>query len=306
MKNTYIVAVVVLVVVLVTALFLFGPASPTVENEVPLETTATDHKNATYVIDGTPVTLKDGVAETAIANSASKVVTRYFGNEVFKDLNDDDVDDVVFLLTQESGGSGTFFYVVAALATETGYVGSEALLLGDRIAPQSTESGTGKQVVINYAERAPGEPMTTPPSVGKTQRLLRDVESRQFGEVAADFEGEADPERMTLTMKTWVWQKAEFNDGRTVVSAKPDAFALTFKEDGSLMVRTDCNNAGGQYATDGTVITFTDMATTLMYCEGSQESEFLQLLSDTSAFHFTNRGELILDLKFDSGTVTFR
>ena len=93
----------------------------------------------------------------AAPGSASKILTRYFGNEIRHDLNGDGREDVVFLLTQETGGSGVFYYAVAALDTEQGYVGSEGLLLGDRIAPQTTEIGTGNIVIVTYADRAPGK-----------------------------------------------------------------------------------------------------------------------------------------------------
>lgn len=156
------------------------------ENRTP---SAQDYKDATYtMVDGTSVTLLDGVAEKVLENGmATTVKTRYFGNELFKDLNDDGREDVVFLLTQDMGGSGTYFFVVASLNTENGYVGSHALLLGDRIAPQTTESGPGKQVIVNYAERATGEPMTTSPSVGTSLRLVLDLESMQFVEVDSEF-----------------------------------------------------------------------------------------------------------------------
>ena len=72
----------------------------------------TDYKDATYVIDGTPATLVDGVSEKIPkTNSPVLVTTRYFGNQLFKDINDDGRDDVIFFLTQETGGSGSFFYV---------------------------------------------------------------------------------------------------------------------------------------------------------------------------------------------------
>jgi len=45
------------------------------------------------------------------------------------------------LLTQETGGSGIFYYVAFALNTENGYAGGRTVLLGDRIAPQTTELG---------------------------------------------------------------------------------------------------------------------------------------------------------------------
>ena len=257
--------------------------------------------------DGTTVTLSDGVSEKVLDNDIGALVTvRYFGNELFKDLNDDGRDDVVFILTEDRGGSGTFFYVVAALNTEAGYLGSHALLLGDRIAPQTTESGPGKQIIVNYAKRAPGEPMTAVPTVGQSERLILDLESMQFGVVAPDFAGEADPERMTLTMKTWVWQRAEYNDGRVVTPNKPNSFTVTFEATGSVAIGTDCNSVGADYRAEDGIIAFTNMRTTLMYCEGSQETEFVTLLADATTFHFTSRGELVFGLKFDSGTVIFR
>ncbi len=158
---------------------------------------AADYKDAEYIIDGQRVRLVDGKAEVEAApGSASKITTTYFGNEVRHDLNGDGREDVAFLLTQNSGGSGTFYYVVAALNTERGWVGSEALLLGDRIAPQTTEVSQNPKhvgvIIVNYADRAPGEPMTTQPSVGKSIWLKLDPATMQWGEVAQNFEGESD------------------------------------------------------------------------------------------------------------------
>lgn len=157
---------------------------------------AASPKDATYMIDGVAVTLKGGIAETPVApDSASMIVTRYFGNEVAADLDQDGRQDVAFIVTQQSGGSGTFFYAVAARNTKDGYVGSDGYLLGDRIAPQSTSlSPNEKQkgvVVFNYADRAPGEPMSTAPSMGKSVYLKLDPATMQWGIVVPDFEGES-------------------------------------------------------------------------------------------------------------------
>lgn len=123
-------------------------------------------KDATYRIEGESVTLKDGVAEnSAVDGAVTKIITRYFGNDASGDLNGDGKDDKAFLLTQDGGGSGTFFYVAVALAADNGYQGINAILLGDRIAPQTTEIKDGK-VVVNYADRKADEPMTAQPSVG--------------------------------------------------------------------------------------------------------------------------------------------
>jgi hypothetical protein len=128
-----------------------------------------DYKNITYIIGRVPVTLVNGHAENLVApGSVSKTVTNYFGNEAFGDLNADGVDDVAFILSQSGVGTGTFYYVVVALKTMDGYQGTNAVFIGDRIAPQTTEIKNG-QLIVNYADRRSGEPMTAIPSVGITK-----------------------------------------------------------------------------------------------------------------------------------------
>lgn len=160
------------------------------------QTPALDPKDATYVINGEVITLENGYAETeTVPNNASKSITRYFGNELYTDLNGDGLEDVAFILTQETGGSGTFFYAVAAVQTGNGYVGSDGYLLGDRVAPQNTTVSPNPRhknvVVFNYADRAQNEPMTTKPSIGKSVYLKLDPETLQWGIVLPDFEGES-------------------------------------------------------------------------------------------------------------------
>lgn len=129
---------------------------------------AIDPKNATYEIDEKQVTLTDG---TSIVQDtpASKTITAYFGNEAKGDLDSDGDEDVAFILIQNGGGSGTFVYAVAAINTGKGYLGTNGILLGDRIAPQTTEIRDGV-ILVNYADRLPDEPMAAQPSVGVTLR----------------------------------------------------------------------------------------------------------------------------------------
>ncbi len=166
------------------------------EEASTLGTELPDHKNAEYSLDGERVKLVNGIAETEIApGSASKTITKYWGNELLTDLNNDGRTDVVFILTQERGGSGTFYYVVAALNTESGYRGSEGYLLGDRIAPQSTFLSPNPRhknvIVAAYADREFGQPMTESASVGKSTYLKLDPTTMLWGSVEPDFEGES-------------------------------------------------------------------------------------------------------------------
>ena len=131
---------------------------------------AADYREAEVVVEGERVKMD---------REAAGVGIHYFGNEVRRDFNEDGKDDVVFLLTRDSGGSGTFYYVVAALTAGEGFVGSEAFFLGDRIAPQTTEFRDG-MVIVNYADRPPGESFAARPSIGKSVRLILDPVALQF------------------------------------------------------------------------------------------------------------------------------
>lgn len=301
-----------IVLVIIFALFVLGfillNNNMYGSKEVSLEKT---YKNAEYIIDGQIVKLADGYSEVEVVpGSASKIITRYFGNELKYDFDKDGREDVVFLLTQETGGSGVLFYVVAALNKEDGYIGSQGLFLGDRIAPQTTEISQNPNhkdvIVVNYTDRNPGESMSTPPSLGKSIWLKLDLVSMQFGEVAQNFPGEADPKRMMLDMQEWTWFKTNYEDGTEFWPKKVSSFKITLSKEGSFSAKTDCNSVSGKYLVNGQNISFSQMVSTLMYCEDSQESDFISMLSDVYLYRFTSKGELILDLKSKNGSMIFK
>ncbi len=152
----------VAVIILISAVIYLVKRPTVVEGQ-----TFTDYKTGVYVVDRNPIVL--GTKGTA-----------YFGNEAKGDINKDGVQDVAFLITDQPGGSGTFYYVVAALGTTDGkYVGTNAKLLGDRIAPQNTSIDEDGDIVVNYADRAEGEPFTTAPSRGITN-FYRDLAGNLF------------------------------------------------------------------------------------------------------------------------------
>lgn len=164
--------------------------------EISQETLPSDYKNLSFFISGEKVTMVNGISRVpVIENSASMTTTQYFGNEVRADIDSDGDEDVVFLVTQNSGGSGVFFFAVAAIKENEGYRGSHAVLIGDRISPQTTEYRNGL-VIVNYADRAPGEPFITPPHVGKSLYLKYTPDDAMFGEAVQNFEGESAFENM--------------------------------------------------------------------------------------------------------------
>lgn len=142
-----------------------------------------DYKTATYHLSGAPVHLGEGGVT-------------YFGNEARGDLDADGDEDVAFLVTHEPGGSGTFFYLAGAINEGGKYRGTHLMLIGDRIAPQTTEyrdlgAPYGARVIVNYADRLPTDPMSAQPSVGKSLYAKYSAATNDFGAVVQDFEGES-------------------------------------------------------------------------------------------------------------------
>lgn len=177
MKNKQLIILLVLVILLIGGLISFGRMRPValapVVSPTQVETVATTSpENATYLIDNEAYTLRGGKTEKEAApNSAAKITTELFGAPVYGDLNNDGIDDAAVLLVQNSGGSGTFYYAAVAVGSTTGsYSGTNAIFLGDRIAPQTTEIRNGV-LIVNYADRKVGEPMSARPSVGVSKYI---------------------------------------------------------------------------------------------------------------------------------------
>lgn len=174
-------------IVLAGALYLYLEKHPAPNTD--------SYKNISYVIEGEQVQLESGFSEVSVPGSSAKIITRYFGNELRTDLDGNGTEDVAFIVTRQTGGSGTFYYVVAALDTANGFVGSDGYLLGDRIAPQTLEVSQNPNhkhvIVANYADRGPSDPMTAQPSVGKSAYLKIDPATYKWAIVVADFEGES-------------------------------------------------------------------------------------------------------------------
>ncbi len=130
-----------------------------------------DPLNTTYTIEGKEVRLINGYHEEQTApGSATKIKTRVFGKPAYGDLDGDGEEDAALFLVQDPGGSGTFYYVAAALRKSGIYQGTNAVFLGDRISPRTIKIQKGV-IIVDYADRRPDEPMAAPPSMGKKKYL---------------------------------------------------------------------------------------------------------------------------------------
>lgn len=75
-----------------------------------------------------------------------------------------------------------------------------------------------------------------------------------------------------LSGSEWVWEKS-------------DKFVLKFNTDGSFSSTTDCNGLGGNYMVSGmNRVALFDIVSTKMYCDGSMESDYTEMLSKVSSY----------------------
>lgn len=280
------------------------PVPPTNEDAAKIEEVVREStpQSIAYEVDGVTYTLVDGKAVVQTSpDSASQNVLSIFGEPTTGDLDNDGDTDAAVLLSLTTGGSGTFYYAALALSTSYGYKSTNTLFLGDRIAPQTVEIHDGR-AVYNYATRLPDEPMTANPSLGKSLWIHLDPKKSEIGEFVQNFEGEVDTTKMSLTTKPWTWLRTEYTTKPTFTSTHANSFVITFNTDNSFSVQTDCNGVGGNYSANGTTLSLTNMMSTLMYCEGSDESSFNEMLSGVTSYSFGTKGELLL--KNDSGGST--
>jgi|GEM_PF-1605074 len=110
-----------------------------------------------------------------------------------------------------------------------------------------------------------------------------------------------------IQSKTWIWQKTIMNEDTVITPKKAGAFTLTLGTDGKATGKTDCNSFFASYkiGSDG-VITFSGIGSTLMFCEGSQESVFTGQIAKANQYMVDASGNLVLMLPYDSGSILFR
>ena len=133
-----------------------------------------DPLNAVYWIDEAEIRMRDGRFEIPAApGSAAMLSTVVLDTPVFGDLDGDGIPDAALILVYQGGGSGTFYYLAAALKRENGFRGTHAILLGDRIKPRAVRIHE-RTIIAEFLDRGAGEPMASAPTVAVSRAAVVD------------------------------------------------------------------------------------------------------------------------------------
>jgi len=168
--------IIILVVALISVFYAYNK-KPVLEQGPEQPEPVFDPLNASYLIEGETVELIGGRSEKEISpESAAKIMTMAWGGPVPGDLNKDGSEDAALIITQNTGGSGTFYYIAASLNKGKAW-GTNAIFLGDRILPVNIYIQDQK-ITVMYKQRKEEEPMTVLPSVDVTREFKLDPEGK--------------------------------------------------------------------------------------------------------------------------------
>jgi heat shock protein HslJ len=96
-----------------------------------------------------------------------------------------------------------------------------------------------------------------------------------------------------------------FPEGGFETPNRADAFSLTFTADGKVSGTTDCNNFSGTYSLEGDRLAFGSLMSTLMFCDGSQETEYTSSLAHAERILFNKNGDLTVVLGDGRGEMLY-
>jgi len=144
--------------------------------------------NTSYLIDNERIKLENGSKEwQAAPGSSSWVKIAIAGEPVYGDLTHDNMQDAALFIIYQGGGSGTFYYIGAALSESGQYRGVNTILIGDRIKSPVARIQNGL-ITVTYFDRRPDEAMAAVPTLEQTRYFIVEESSLQEIETADDEE----------------------------------------------------------------------------------------------------------------------
>ena len=102
----------------------------------------------------------------------------------------------------------------------------------------------------------------------------------------------------------WKWV-AFTNPVEHFAIEEPQNYLLTFKDDGSVNIKADCNHANGSYTADAGQMKIEVGPMTMTACPPGSWSDKLIDYLGFSALYFFQDGHLFIDLFADGGTLEF-
>jgi hypothetical protein len=184
--------IILIAAMIIGSVLLFTACTPGTSDSKASDSKAeviTGALNSTYLLGKESITLVNGIFEKKAAPNSSAVnKTQVWEQPIIGDLNADGKDDAAVCLINTPGGSGTFYYIAAAIndANMKNFKGTNAVFLGDRIQ-LSKLSIENNIISVTYNEIQAGKAMTATPSVTVSKKFK--VENGLLKEITGEVDG---------------------------------------------------------------------------------------------------------------------
>ncbi|MCB9100706.1 MAG: META domain-containing protein [Anaerolineales bacterium] len=261
--------------------------------------------NATYsgIYDDQAVTLTEGnyEGEPFTADSPIRPTVNFNPNEVaFGDLNSDGVDDAVVLLSENSGGTGTFIYLAAVINQDGQPTNVATTQLPGNDPQLKSMTLDGGQIILDVVTQGPDDAECCATAKQRWTYALQDnaltqVSVEDLGKVSlADLNGTS-------------WRLVDFNFDQQPVPDEVDITA-NFSE-GQMSGFAGCNNYTTSITTEGEFaqsLVVSPIAATLMACPEpgmSLETQYLAALQSVSQWSYL-AAHLALTYETEDGGIT--
>ena len=86
------------------------------------------------------------------------------------------------------------------------------------------------------------------------------------------------------------WKLVSYGPANEQTAAMPDVDTTIEFKDGQVSANVGCNGIGGEYVVDGSNVSFNNMISTMMFCEGQvgeQEMALVGIMSGSTTFELT-------------------
>ena len=243
--------------------------------------------NATYtgIYDDQEVTLTDGQyeGEPFVEGGASRPTVNFNPNDVaFGDLNGDGVEDAAVLLSENSGGSGTFLYLAAVINEDGQPVNVATTQLPGNNPEIKSMTIDAEQIILEVVTQGPDDPECCPSA---KQRWTYALQSDELVQISVEDLGTVSLADLDGTS----WRLVDFNFDQQPVPDEVDITA-NFSE-GQLSGFAGCNNYTTSIAEGDTPqsLTISPIASTMMACPEpgmSLETQYLTALQNVDQWSY--------------------
>lgn len=250
-----------------------------------------DPANATYAgIYDDPVSLVDGLYEGPpfVEGGASRPRLELVKNlRVDADLDGDGAIDTAVLLTENSGGSGTFSYVAVLESEQAEGQNTRTALVGVCVQIKRFYVGAGK-LALDVVQSGPNDPACCPTQSATLTWALRGGELRAAGRIVTGTLSRADISGID-------WRLISINSDEPA----PNTIKITLRIDGDRVSgKSACNSYTGAVTGDDEPgrLSFGPIGGTKMLCPEpimAWETRYLNALQNAQQFRF-EMGNLVV------------